>query len=290
MSTASASGTVSAVLIVKNEQAMLPRALASVAGVDEIVVCDTGSTDRTVEIATRFGARVVSFPWIDDFAAARNYAKQHATGDWVLSIDADEFVAPGGIETIRAQVTRTTASGLFVRMQDEHAGQWHALVRVFRRAYDWVGAVHESVAVPSVEAIDATIYYGHSPAHALDPDVDLRILERLEQPTPRDLYYLAREYFYRSRWDEAIGTLSRYFTLETWKPERADAYLMAARCYWQSQRGDEARNHCLQALNLNANFREAALFMAEISWPENGAVWRAMAAAANNRDVLFVRA
>jgi glycosyltransferase involved in cell wall biosynthesis len=279
----------SAVLIVKNEQAMLPRALASVAGVDEIVVCDTGSTDRTIEIATRLGARVVSFPWIDDFAAARNYAKQQATGDWVLSIDADEFLAPDGLTAIRAQTASTSASGLSVRMQDEGGGHWHSLVRVFRRECDWVGAVHESVVVPSVEAVDVTIYYGHSPAHALDPDLDLRILERIERPTPRDLYYLAREYFYRSRWDAAINTLARYFTCDTWKAERADAYLMAARCYWQTQRGDEARNHCLQALNLNANFREAAEFMAEISWPENGVVWRAMAAAANNRDVMFVR-
>jgi tetratricopeptide (TPR) repeat protein len=174
-------------------------------------------------------------------------------------------------------------------MQDEHAGQWHSLVRVFRRECDWVGAVHESVVVPSTEPVSAIIYYGHSPAHALDPNVDLRILERLERPTPRDLYYLAREYFYRSRWDDAIATLTRYFACETWKPERADAYLMAARCYWQAQRGDEARNHCLQALNLNANFREAALVMADMSWPENGAVWRVMAAAADNRDVMFVR-
>jgi len=279
----------SAVLIVKNEQAMLHRALASLAGVDEIVVCDTGSTDRTVEIATSMGARVVSFPWIDDFSAARNYAKQQATGDWVLSLDADEFIAPGGIDIIRAQIAHTKASGLAVRMQDERGGDWHSLIRVFRRACDWAGAVHESVVVPSVEPVSTTIYYGHSPAHALDPDVDLRILERLERPTPRDLYYLAREYFYRSRWQDATSTLSDYFACETWKPERADAYLLAARCYWQAQRGDEARNHCLQALNLNANFREAALFMAEISWPENGVVWRAMAAAANNHDVMFVR-
>jgi len=279
----------SAVLIVKNEQAMLPRALASLAGVDELVVCDTGSTDRTVEIATRMGARVVSFPWIDDFSAARNYAKQQATGDWVLSLDADEFLAPGGIDSIRAQIACTKASGLSVRMQDERGGEWHALVRVFRRECDWAGAVHESVVVPSVEPVGATIFYGHSPAHALDPDVDLRILERIERPTARDLYYLAREYFYRSRWDDATATLTRYFASETWKPERADAYLMAARCYWQAHQGDEARTHCLQALNLNANFREAALFMAEISWPGNGAVWRIMAAAADNRDVMFVR-
>jgi glycosyltransferase involved in cell wall biosynthesis len=281
---------VSAVLIVKNEQAMLPRALASVAGVDEIVVCDTGSTDRTVEIATSLGARVVSFPWIDDFSAARNYAKQHATGDWVLSLDADEMLAPGSVDAIRAHTARTTASGLYVRMQAECNGEWHSLIRVFRRECDWVGAVHESVVVPNAEAIDATIYYGYSPAHALDPDIDLRILEHIACPSPRDLYYLAREYFYRSRWDEAIATLSRYFLLETWKPERADAYLMAARCYWQSQRGDAARDHCLQAINLNANFREAVLFMAEISWPQNGVVWRKMAEAADNREVLFVRA
>jgi tetratricopeptide (TPR) repeat protein len=86
---------VSLTMIVKNEEANLPRCLESVRGLfDEIIVLDTGSTDRTVEIARSFGARVFDFVWVDDFAAARNAALARATGDYALWLDADDVVEP----------------------------------------------------------------------------------------------------------------------------------------------------------------------------------------------------
>src|SRR5262249_33980822 len=82
---------VSLCMIVRDEEANLPACLASAADlVDEVVVVDTGSTDRTREVAARFGARVFDFPWVDDFAAARNESLRHATGDWVFWMDADD--------------------------------------------------------------------------------------------------------------------------------------------------------------------------------------------------------
>ena len=82
---------ISLCMIVKDEEEMLPGCLAAVAEhVDEIVVVDTGSTDRTVEIAESFGANVVEFPWNGSFADARNVSLDHATGDWILWLDADE--------------------------------------------------------------------------------------------------------------------------------------------------------------------------------------------------------
>jgi len=79
-------------LIVRNEEHSLGRCLDSVQGLaDEIVVVDTGSTDGTREVAAGRGARVFDFPWCDDFAAARNETLRHATGRWVLWLDADEY-------------------------------------------------------------------------------------------------------------------------------------------------------------------------------------------------------
>jgi tetratricopeptide (TPR) repeat protein len=86
---------ISLTMIVKNEEANLPHALGSVRGLfDEIVVVDTGSRDRTVQIAREFGARVVHFTWVDDFAAARNIALAHATGDYAFWLDADDLIEP----------------------------------------------------------------------------------------------------------------------------------------------------------------------------------------------------
>lgn len=82
-------------IIVKNEEKNLPRCLASVKNVvDEMVVLDTGSTDRTPQIAQEFGAKVYYFEWCNDFAAARNESLKYVTGDWVLVLDADEFLSP----------------------------------------------------------------------------------------------------------------------------------------------------------------------------------------------------
>jgi glycosyltransferase involved in cell wall biosynthesis len=82
-------------MIVKNEEATLAECLNSVKDfVDEMVVLDTGSTDRTVEIAQEFGANVYFFEWCNDFAIARNQALSVVTGDWVLVLDADEKLKP----------------------------------------------------------------------------------------------------------------------------------------------------------------------------------------------------
>lgn len=86
---------ISLCMIAKNEAATLGQALASVKDVvSEIIVVDTGSTDDTVTIAESHGAKVHFFPWVNDFAAARNVSLAHATGDWVLVIDADEILQP----------------------------------------------------------------------------------------------------------------------------------------------------------------------------------------------------
>lgn len=80
-------------MIVKNEEAALPRCLGSVRSVvDEIIVLDTGSTDRTPEIAKQFGAQVYFFEWCNDFAITRNESLKYVQGDWILVLDADEVL------------------------------------------------------------------------------------------------------------------------------------------------------------------------------------------------------
>jgi len=82
-------------MIVKNEEKNIEKALSWGKGlVCEQIVVDTGSTDKTVEIAEKMGAKVLHFEWIDDFAAAKNYAIEQAAGDWIAFLDADEYFPP----------------------------------------------------------------------------------------------------------------------------------------------------------------------------------------------------
>ena len=86
---------ISQCMIVKNEEKNIEKALTW--GKDlmwEQIVVDTGSTDKTVEIAAKLGAKIYHFPWVDDFAAAKNYAIEQALGDWIAFLDADEYMTP----------------------------------------------------------------------------------------------------------------------------------------------------------------------------------------------------
>ena len=104
--------TLSLAMIVKDEETALGHCLGSVRGlVDEMVVVDTGSTDRTVAIAESFGARIGRFPWIDDFAAARNESLRLCTGDWVLVLDADEAVDVLDHARIRQAIQQDAVAG-----------------------------------------------------------------------------------------------------------------------------------------------------------------------------------
>ena len=101
--------TLSAVIITLNEEANLTRTLASVAWADEIVVLDSGSTDRAREIAQSFHAKFLVEPW-KGFAAQKNSALAKANGDWILSLDADEEVEPALADEIK-ETFRTQSDG-----------------------------------------------------------------------------------------------------------------------------------------------------------------------------------
>jgi len=284
----------SACMIVKNEEAMLEHCLRSLEGVDEIIICDTGSTDKTIEIAKRYTSQVFSdFVWCDDFAAARNHAIGKATGDWILTIDADEAVAPGSLALIREAI-QTADKAIECRVKSVDSSQVFYNIRVYKNTPEikWVKPIHNHLNVAATDRCEAMIVFGYSPAHTQDPDRAFRILKKYVEEHPeagRERYYLAREYWYRKQYNQAVTELDSYFPKASYIPERADAYLMKARCLWALRRGEEARTACMYAILNNANFKEAVSFMAELSWTDNADAWRRFAQQCTNEGVLFAR-
>lgn len=147
----------SAVVITLNEEAHIRRCLESVAWADEVVVVDACSHDKTVQIAREFTDRVIVRPWAG-FTAQKNFALEQSTGEWILSLDADEEAAP----ELRPEIMVTIADarachGYALRRQNMFLGRWirHGglypdwQVRLFRRGRGHFGAraVHESVTV-----------------------------------------------------------------------------------------------------------------------------------------------
>lgn len=182
----------SACIIARDEEAALPACLASVAFCDEIVVVDSGSTDRTVAIAEAAGARVVHQPWLG-FAAQRNVALDHARGRWVLEVDCDERVSPALQEEIATFVAAAPEDVDLAGLPRRHAFVGHRLGpsakypayvhRLLRRGaqrHDERRTVHEGL-VPD------------GPTHPFEHDLE---------------HLLARS------WREAVGDAWRYAQLE----------------------------------------------------------------------------
>ncbi|HEV7493747.1 glycosyltransferase family 2 protein [Baekduia sp.] len=147
--------TVSLCMIVKDEEAMLPRCLAAAAEfVDELIVVDTGSTDRTIAIAESFGARVLHHEWDGDFSAARNVGLDAATSDWLFYLDADEVLVEGDGPRLRELLGHTWREAIFLT-ETNHVGELedgaavqHNALRLFRNRpeYRFEGRVHEQFA------------------------------------------------------------------------------------------------------------------------------------------------
>lgn len=128
--------TLSLCMIVRNEAENLAACLDSVVGfVDELVILDTGSTDRTIDIALEYGAKVSKFVWCDDFSIARNVALKEVTGDWVLVLDADERLTDEIKPTIEAAIQDSSHLAINLLRQEIGALQspYSLVSRLFRR-------------------------------------------------------------------------------------------------------------------------------------------------------------
>lgn len=139
------------VMIVKNEERCLRKCLKAARPlVDEMIIADTGSTDKTKEIAVHMGAKVVDFQWVGDFSAARNYALEHSEADWNLILDADEYLRPcsrKGLEKILAGREGIWLGGItrYDSYRDEEGVSQSASVlpRILPRGVRYTGLIHE---------------------------------------------------------------------------------------------------------------------------------------------------
>jgi glycosyltransferase involved in cell wall biosynthesis len=184
-------------MIVKNEEKNIERALTW--GKDivcEQIVVDTGSTDHTVEIAERMGAKVFHFEWINDFSAAKNFALSKAKGNWVAFFDADEYLHEGDAHILFKMLERMKppAGGIMVvlpivNLQDDgQAGSVLPQERVFsNKAFKYVNAIHEHLSpvnadtpyVP-VRCNDINIYHtGYTSAAYIEKNKLERNIEML---------------------------------------------------------------------------------------------------------------
>ncbi|MCR4779824.1 MAG: glycosyltransferase family 2 protein [Ruminiclostridium sp.] len=165
-------------MIVKNEEKRLAACLDSLVPIaDEIIVVDTGSTDGTKELAARYTDRIYDFPWIDDFAAARNFAFSKAAMDYIYTADADETIDRANIERFRLLKRFLTPEIEIVQMHYLNLGEQNTVYNAKRelrpklykrvRTFEWVNPIHETVRLdPVVYNSDIEIRHNAEGHHA----------------------------------------------------------------------------------------------------------------------------
>ncbi len=262
---------ISACLMVKNEESMLPRCLASIKDqVDEIVVIDTGSTDGTVAIAEGFNAKIYHHPWQEDFSFHRNQSISHAHGRWILIIDADEEYRPSSQRSLRDELALADRQGieaLSLRVENSARAGKELLcddsIRVFRAngQIHYEGIVHNNLVgfKNHAASLGGIIHYGYDQG----PEVARKKFERTTtllrkqiEANPENAIahlYLSVSFASMGRHEdalrEALTTVELVEAQDITNKQYVKPYYFAVRSHILARRYDEADGLCRRALD-----------------------------------------
>jgi len=278
-------------MIVRNEEEHLEKCLNSVkSAVDEIIILDTGSMDRTKEIAARYTPHVHDYIWQDDFAAARNASFALAQKPFILWLDADDVIDPPQLKKLIELKEDLDENVDAVMMPYHYAfspGGEPSLVfdreRIVRRAagFAFSGAVHEAMAVTG-RVIRADIAVRHTGKHGESSNRrNLAIYEkRIQAGTPlaaRDRYYYARELQSAGEYERAEQAFKDFLSMDGWAVNRQEAMIGRGKCLMKLGRVSQARQSYFSALEEEEPRAEVLCALGE-SFAEEGklqaaAVW-----------------
>jgi len=253
--------TISLCMIVKDESDVLERILSQAKNfADEIVIVDTGSTDNTKQIAQKFTNKIYDFEWIDDFSEARNFAFSKGTCDYLMWLDADDYITQENIKKIQTLKKQIPSVDVFMCKycigidENEKPQLVYFRERIVKRNsnFKWQGFVHEVIS-PSGIIKETDIEIQHRKLKITEPARNLKLYEKAIkkglQLNPRELYYYSRELFYNNKIDKAIKNLKKYLKEKnTFPPDNLGAYLMLSDCYLIKSQPIEALNTLIDAL------------------------------------------
>jgi len=283
-------------MIVRNETELILKCLESVKEANEFVIVDTGSEDDTCDKVKDFlkgkNGKLYHFKWIDDFAAARNFAQSKVKSDFVLIIDADEVLVSGMDKLKRAIQKPVNCIEVTVNTKEEIIMQ---SPRVFLSSIKWVDAIHNRIDYngKSVKMPDVLIKGVISPAHSLDPDRTLRILRKELTKNPNNLryiYYYGREFLKRREFERMIFWFEKYIRQNTdYTNETGEVYFLLGHAYSQLSQHIKAIDCLFNAIKINPDHRDAWAEVARITTDLYKAKIKKFMNVADNSQVLFDR-
>lgn len=236
--------TISLCMIVKNEEDVLERCLASIKDlVDEIIIVDTGSSDKTCQIASKFTDLVYYFDWIEDFSAARNYAFSKASMEYCMWLDADDVITAADQCAFLTLKKSLTAQVDVVMMRyntafDElgNCSFWYYRERLVKNdgTFRWEGFVHE-VITPHGNVVHWDAAVTHKKNHCGDSDRNLNIYRHMIASgavlNAREQYYYGRELYYHALYQDAADTFSGFLdNSDGWIENKLEACVLLSHC------------------------------------------------------------
>ena len=237
--------TLSLCMIVKNEENNLEQCLTSIAdAVDEIIIVDTGSSDKTIEIAKRWTPYVYSFEWINDFSAARNYAFSKATCDYVMWLDADDILFPSARIALHELMQTLDTEIDCVMMKYDIAFDVYGKTtfsyhreRIIKNycGFMWKEPVHEYIDVRNGMRIttDITVTHTKTPGPLSTRNIEIyesRLAAGVKL-SARGTYYYARELREHQRYIDAICYFQKFLNDGGWSEDNIQACILLADCY-----------------------------------------------------------
>ncbi len=232
-------------MIVKDEEKTLARALENVhLFADEIIIVDTGSTDKTKEIAGRFSKNVYDFKWVGDFSKARNFSFDKASSPYIMWLDADDIIPLSTAQNIATWKEDDSQPDVvmcpYVANYDE---EFNPIFEYLRerivkntKVLRWHDRVHE-VIVPCGNVVtmkDIKIFHGKKESKSSSRNLLIykQMIEEGEKLSPRGMFYYARELYFNNLIDEAIHEFSRFLSSgQGWRENNIEACLDLAKCY-----------------------------------------------------------
>lgn len=239
--------TISLCMIVKNEEKVLKKCLASVQGIaDEIVIADTGSSDATKDVARKFTNLVYEFTWTDDFSAARNFVFDKASGDYLLWLDADDILLPNDRAKLKKLKKSLDPAVDVVMMKyntgfdaDGNVSFSYYRERLVKRAchFRWKEPVHEYLETGG-RIINSDVAVTHTKIQREPSDRNIKIYEAIlaegGELSPRGQYYYARELKDNGRFAEAAAMFRRFLDGgQGWVEDKIAACLELSACLGQ---------------------------------------------------------
>ena len=251
---------ISLCMIVRDEEQSIGRCLNSFKDiVDEIIIVDTGSQDRTKEIARKFTDKIYKFQWIDDFSAARNFAFSKASKDYILWVDADDVILDTEKKKIIELKKNLTldidaVSMNYVLQRDENNNKIFSMKRnrLVKREnnYIWIGRVHEYLDVTgNIKSAEIDIDHKKEKEYtSRNLKIYKKMIEDGVELNDREKYYYANELYDNGRYDDAISIYNKFLDdNEGWVEDKKNACKKLADCYRAKNNQEEEFNSLLKS-------------------------------------------